>query len=195
VFRKFSDVDDDTESQPAVDETEAAFDAELDAAVPARLRGPLTRSSIKPRLLFPTAEQTAVREKKFQLTDDDEEAITDIEEPPNGFSTPVDTDDMLATTPTAPKFAPYSPPATARATRSAKKVTYGGSSPLTPGMTFDDDADIGPVHSGRRGGKSSPFAGWSRTKSGVTGHGKKREAEPISRAGGEVSKKQRSGHA
>lgn len=162
----------------------------MDATVPARLRGRLTRSSIKPRLLFPTPEQTAVREKNSQFTDDDdEEAVTDIEEPLNDASTPIEQDDGFAITPTAPRFAPFSPPSTARATRSGKRVDDGGSSPLT--AAFEEDVDAGPAQ-GRRGGKASPFDSWKRTKVTVASQSKKREGETIERAGGEIGKKQRS---
>lgn len=120
---------------------------------------------------------------KSQLTDDDEEAVTDIEESLNEVSTP--TEEGFAVTPRAPKFAPFSPPPTARATRSGKKVNDGGSSPLSPDMAFEEEIEAGTVR-GRRPRKVSPFDSWRRTKGGVAS--KKREGESM---GGEVNKKQR----
>jgi hypothetical protein len=160
----------------------------LDATIPARLRGPLTRSSIKPRLLFPSAEQTAAKDKKTRSqlqipSDDDEEAVTDIEDQSHEVSTPID--DEMAVTPNAPRFAPYSPPSTARATRS-KKVDDGGSSPLVP--SFDGSFESGSATSRRR---TSPFAGWARTKTSVSGPSKKREGDAL--ANGEGGKRARGG--
>ena len=87
----------------------------------------MTRSSIKPRLLFPSSQQIRAKERKSQLSEDDEEAITDIEE--HEVSTPAEEQHVVAT-PKAPKFAPASPPTTGRATRS-KDVEM--KSPVGPG--------------------------------------------------------------
>lgn len=134
-----------------------------------RLRRPLTRSSVKPRLLFPT-KTTEDRRAPHE----DEEAVTDIEdhvlaqvvaeEEPQRPQTPVKmaVDDIE--TPDAPRFAPASPPATVRATRSGNKAT-------TP---------MKPV----RGGKRSPFDGWARTKNGSKDHGHKRPGEALEGDGG-----------
>jgi len=92
------------------------LDTELDATVPTRLRGPLTRSSLKPRVLFPTPEQLAAREKKLQVTDD-EEAMTE-REPSNEASTPPAEIHDEVITPVALKFTPATPPSTAHHTRS-----------------------------------------------------------------------------
>ena len=67
------------------------------------------RSSIKPRLLF--EEELQTRHLRSQAIEDEEEAVTDIDET------------VTMTTPKASKFAPatfgpVSPPTTARATRS-----------------------------------------------------------------------------
>jgi len=101
-------------------------DAELEQFRPSTLHRPLTRSSIKPRLLFPSPQQVRAKEKKSQLSEDDEEAITDIEE--HGLSTPAEDQDIVVT-PKAPKFAPASPPTTIRATRSKN---FEISSPANP---------------------------------------------------------------
>jgi hypothetical protein len=119
---------------------------------------------------------------RSQATEDEEEAITDIEEQ-NGVSTPMDHLDEPVATPQAPKFAPFSPPTTARATRS-KQVDMSSS----PARQTSEDEDESPMRRGR-GGKVSPFDKWQRTKGGVRGGGKKREGERISR--GATSKKVR----
>jgi len=112
------------------------------------LRRPLTRSSIKPRLLFPSAEQI---QERSQLTEDEEEAVTDIESEDYDMSTPLAQVDVTVGTPKAPKFAPATPPTTVRATRS--KDARMTRSPAGPGS---DD--------GVRGNSLSPFDRWQRTK-------------------------------
>ncbi|KAF4344919.1 hypothetical protein FBEOM_1205 [Fusarium beomiforme] len=107
------------------------------------LNRPLTRASIKPRLLFQnirTDEQV-----------EEEEAITDIEDNDEelGFpATPSASKSQRACTPEAPRFAPASPPSTRRVTRSTNKLP-------------DEGTPIKPP------GKRSPFDSWRRTKEGV----------------------------
>jgi len=126
MFRKF--VDEDGDGAAIGGDNDAA---ELDPSLPSRPRGPTTRSSFKPRLLFPPSNQAS----KDQHNTEDEEADTDIEEPVRGSLTPSKEVDDLVATPTAPRFAPVSPPGTSRATRS-KKVDVN-SSPM--GFTSDDE--------------------------------------------------------
>lgn len=154
------------------------LDAELSAK---HLNRPLTRSSIKPRLLFPTPSQTKAKELTSQVTEDEEEAITDIEE--LALSTSSDYISRMATTPKAPKFAPVSPPTTGRVTRS-KDAMIG--SP-TVGRNSEDDFMSSPVQRGRSE-NLSPFQGWRQTKS-IGGGGKKRGGEPLNK--GQASKKTR----
>ncbi|KAJ2965281.1 hypothetical protein NUW58_g10915 [Xylaria curta] len=71
IFRKFSDSHDADCSSQA--ENEEAVDLDLDSQPP-RHR-PMTRSSIKPRLLFPPKPKG-----KQAATNEDEEALTDIED-------------------------------------------------------------------------------------------------------------------
>jgi hypothetical protein len=143
VFRKFSELD--AADQASVDDSD---EDELNAAVEEtavspRLRGRMTRSSMKPRLLFPSAEQLAAKNKSHN--DADEEAETDIEDGNlDELNTPTELEHKVAT-PKAPKFAPVSPPSTMRATRS-KKIdlsSHGGRGSVKP---------------------PSPFDSWSRTK-------------------------------
>ena len=135
------------------------------------LEYPLTRSSIKPRLLFPTSQQIKAKEARSQVTEDEEEATTDIEDP-----SAMDEEEKI-TTPKPPRFAPASPPTTARVTRS-KDVLM--SSPARPAS----DDEIVPPGAPRtpRGGKLSPFDGWSQSKS-IAG-GKKRGGEALTKARG-----------
>lgn len=171
-------MDAETGSQVIEDEQEDDVDAELSSTVPSRLRGPLTRSGLKPRLLFPTAAQLAAKKEKALIPDEEEEAITDIED-----STAMDLSEDGVTTPKAPKFAPASPPTTGRATRSIKKA--GSSSPATPGAE-----DRGSRSS--RGGKVSPFDGWRRVKGpSPILKGKKRMGDALTRSRGESSKRTR----
>jgi hypothetical protein len=196
------------------DEAEAvaagsSLNAELDATVPARLRGPLTRSSLKPRLLFPTPEQMAVREKKSQVIDD-EEVMTDLEDPFNNVvSTPAKHMNDFAVTPPAPKFALVSPPTTARAARSNKMDIDDSArapDPITPTaratrsmkkIDIDSAASssnpITPSPSISRRAKVSPFDGWQRTKTISPRQTQKREGDFLTRSGGDFTKRRRGG--
>lgn len=128
---------------------------DLDTTVPSRLRGPLTRSSMKPRLLFPTEKKLVAEEKEYAQAD--EEADTDIED--TVLTTPSLETDKVAT-PRAPRYAPVSPPSTvARITRSKK---------------ISSDADLDALSIPRLG-SASLFDSWQRTKP----RGQKRENDSI----------------
>ncbi|KAL7793087.1 hypothetical protein V8C37DRAFT_379246 [Trichoderma ceciliae] len=147
-FRKFSEFDDDEE------------DEELSSDVEAHFSRPLTRSSIKPRLLFPS--KTPAPKTKRML--EEEEAATDVEDaaeaekPSANAETPMKAQEERAQTPEAPKFAPASPPETRRTTRSTNKLS----------------SDSAPI---KRTGKKSPFDSWLRTKEHANRSGTKRAAE------------------
>ncbi|KAH0526603.1 hypothetical protein TsFJ059_009904 [Trichoderma semiorbis] len=153
-FRKFSEFDDDEELE------------ELDSDVEAQFSKPLTRSSIKPRLLFP-AKAPAPKTKDML---EEEEAATDVEEAVEAekpeakvekVETPAKAKEERAQTPDAPKYAPASPPETRRTTRSTNKLS----------------ADTAPI---KRTGKKSPFDSWIRTKEHTNRSGTKRAAaEPL----------------
>lgn len=181
---------------------------ELDATVPARLRGRTTRSSLKPRLLFPTPEQMAVRQKKAQVTDE-EEAMTDLEDPTAIVNTQGKKLNDFAVTPKAVKIsnvAPVSPPTTARSTRN-KKIDIDGSSPssepATPSrrttrsskMDIDSSANLAdpvtPSPGRLRGDRVSPSDRWQRTKTVSPVETRKREGSIITRSGGDLTKRRR----
>lgn len=139
----------------------------------------ITRSSIKPRLLFPTEEKD-----NAIVTDhntEDEEAATDIEDhifvdaedavdvEEESYQTPKKL--VAPGTPAAPRYAPASPPTTGRATRVGKKP----------------QADDTPMKKPTKA--RSPFDGWRRSKSAASPQGTKREAEPLPTEG--ASKRQR----
>jgi hypothetical protein len=183
---------------------------ELDATVPARLRGPLTRSSLKPRLLFPTPEQMAVRQKKKAPVTDEEEVMTDLEDPSALVSTPAKHLNDFAVTPRHSKVAqvaPVSPPTTARTTRNSKMdlESYGASSdPASPSTRttrsnkMDIDSPARPANPATppnrlRSGRVSPSASWHRTKTISPKQTRKREGDVITRSGGELTKRRRGG--
>lgn len=140
---------------------------------------PLTRSAIKPRLLFPSEEQRLDRERGPD--DVDEEAMTDIEMPV--AQTPVKQKGKAKTkakeTPARNEFKPISPPSTKRTTRATDRS--GAVEQFTP--IYADEPGPMSVGSetfptpGRRGGKS-PFDSWPRTKGG-----RKRPGEAAEGAG------------
>ena len=136
-----------------------------------------SRPQVKPRLLFPSAKSNIEND----LAHPDEEAETDIEEPVKHqdeataeVETPAEAIEETVDTPKAPKFAPASPPATSRTTRS-KRIIAEEPTPVK----------------GKRTGNRSPFDGWKRTKSGSVGSasGQKRAGETLS--GASASKRAR----
>ncbi|KAH6608560.1 hypothetical protein Trco_001906 [Trichoderma cornu-damae] len=149
-FRKFAEFDDEE-------------DEELGSDDEAHFTRPLTRSSIKPRLLFPPKAPAPKTKRMLE----EEEAATDVEDaadadkPSANAETPTKAKEERAQTPEASKFAPASPPETRRTTRSTNKLSSSDSAPI------------------KRTGKKSPFDSWLRTKEHTNRSGTKRAAEPL----------------
>ncbi|KJZ74670.1 hypothetical protein HIM_06020 [Hirsutella minnesotensis 3608] len=146
-FREFSKGED----SPLDDQDEPRSDVE------SALDQPLTRSSVKPRLLFPKAKPDQ---------SDEDEAVTDVEDTymvdkPLDPQTPKKTHSTPAKTPEAPKFAPVSPPDTKRTTRSTNKLALEG----TPVKGISD--------------RRSPFDAWPRTKELKAPAASKRSGESL----------------
>lgn len=165
IFRKFIDAPDAADSGSLAHDSDAEVDAELGEAIPTELRRPLTRSSIKPRLLFPTSQQIRAKEARSQMTEDEEEAVTDIDDD-HVMTTPMDHGDKAVATPKAPKFAPASPPTTARATRSKDVDMLSSPRPVSEGGSRKSSSSV------------SPFDSWQRIKRGGPVN-KKRSGSPI----------------
>jgi hypothetical protein len=168
IFRKFPEgADADLSGQAEGEEA-----ADLDSIGQTRRQRMMTRSSIKPRLLF----QSKTKGKQAATAtaeDGDEEAATDIEDhiPHNAEDfelevpeTPAHVAEEKAKTPGAPRFAPASPPSTARATRSADKLR-GDDTPMPMPSKIP-----------------SPFDGWRRSKSRGTPQGQKREGDILAKS-------------
>ncbi|KAL8716343.1 MAG: hypothetical protein Q9220_000248 [cf. Caloplaca sp. 1 TL-2023] len=166
IFRRFTPDPD----QPDLSSEET----EIEDPSPPRLR-PLTRASVKPRLLFPTEKQRQER----QLAE--EEALTDIEDPRHA-------DTGKVVTPVKESFGPATPPTTGHATRSTTRraADQNGSSPLDAPELNGKGVD---EHRPRK--KTSPFDGWQRTKATSSGHGQgtKRGVEYLEKAQGGVGNK------
>ncbi|KAI1174343.1 hypothetical protein F4777DRAFT_385738 [Nemania sp. FL0916] len=172
IFRKFSENHDDDFGSGAENDDEAIDSISNGQASEGR---PMTRSSIKPRLLFPPNRKG----KQIATTVEEEEAVTDIEDNVSqdpeyaqaeasetlGHSTedmaetPVQTTKGKIETPKAPRYAPSSPMSTVRVTRSADKIRGA------------DEAKI-----------PSPFDAWRRSKSRAQRQGQKREGEDLTRS-------------
>ncbi|KAI0377742.1 hypothetical protein F5Y04DRAFT_172272 [Hypomontagnella monticulosa] len=177
IFRKFSSSEDLDSASEADDEV----DAELGSAKESRQLRALARSSIKPRLLFPTPSKGKEVKEVEKTSTEDEEAVTDIEdhvlgdveeedqmevpETPKGMAT------KKPETPVAPRFAPASPPSTVRATRASTRLNTE-ETPIRPSKP------------------RSPFDSWRRSKGRAGGHGQKREGEALA-GQNVVSKRQR----
>ncbi|KAI0408326.1 hypothetical protein F4802DRAFT_407341 [Xylaria palmicola] len=163
IFRKFSESHDADASSQAENEELVDLDTE-DQGFRAR---PMTRSSIKPRLLFPSEPKG---KQAATSTVEDEEAPTDIEDDDFHHNTqdteiaspetPAPAAKGKVETPRAPRFAPASPPSTGRVTRSADKLREGDT----------------PV---RKAKVPSPFDGWRRSKSRALPQGQKREGDSL----------------
>ncbi|KAJ3472256.1 hypothetical protein NLG97_g11146 [Lecanicillium saksenae] len=130
-----------------------------------RLAQPLTRSSVKPRLLFPPKQ-----EEQSEIDLEDEEATTDVEDEVKERlrhavpETPTKARNESAKTPEAPKYAPVSPPETRRTTRSTNKLS----------------GDETPMKKPKR--QPTLFDSWPRTKEHKAPAATKRAAEGIAEA-------------
>ncbi|KAL8995291.1 MAG: hypothetical protein Q9169_004935 [Polycauliona sp. 2 TL-2023] len=164
---------------------QSSEETEIGGSTSPRLR-PFTRSSVKPRLLFPTEKQRRERELA------EEEALTEIED-----DDPMGKKEKKPITPIKQSFAaPATPPTTGHATRSATKIAAihnGANFPF--GLSAPEVAIEGLPSSGERRPrkKTSPFDNWQRTKSGSSssghGKGKKRGVEQMDGAEVEVESK------
>ena len=177
MYRKFpEDSKSEREDTPTADDRNPVAHADSEVA---NLR-PLTRSSIKPRLLFPTPQQRAERTAAAIA---EEEAPTDVED-----HTMTQPEEIV--TPVKKSFAPATPPTTGHATRSTTKKAREAT--LSP-SDMDDGTMEMPVDKRK---KISPFDGWARTKAGANGgKGRKREGEPMEKGEGYGGKKVRNGAA
>lgn len=139
------------------DGTEAEEQETSDGGVEHELTRPLTRSTVKPRLLFP---------RRQPAEPEDDEALTDVEDTCVAFEpTNPQTPKKVYSTPTkmpgAPKYAPVSPPDTKRTTRSTNK--------LAPDGTLLKSTS----------GRQSPFDAWPRTKELKSPSASKRHGESL----------------
>ena len=135
---------------------------------------PLTRSAIKPRLLFPSEEQRLEREHDrggLDDVDEDEEAVTDID---------VDMEGGVIVDPTPAKLNAQT--ATPPSTKKGKKkspvdvdATPTAGDGEAEAMELGTDESFSSLPNGKGKGKGrSPFDAWARTKSG-----RKRAGDPV----------------
>jgi hypothetical protein len=140
---------------------------------------PLTRSSIKPRLLFPSDEE--IRQREQHADDVDEEAVTDIEMGDTSSPTVEKLKTAEAGTPVKGRYKPASPPTTTRATRSTNMTSslshptpIPEEEPEPMSVGTDDSFNMQP-----KPGRKSPFDSWQRTKTGRKRAGDAAEAGPV----------------
>lgn len=137
---------------------------------------PLTRSSIKPRLLFPNEEQIRERESDAAEDEVDEEALTDIE-------VPAPATQKIAATPRKSALSRFAhlatPPSTKRTIRTLDFAT--DVVPLQMVVEEPEAMPASPVE--RKAGKAknrSPFDDWPRSKAGSSrASSKKRDAPEV----------------
>jgi hypothetical protein len=142
-----------------------------------RFRGALTRSSIRPRLLFPPGQLAGPTQQ--QPNTHDEEAITDIEEART--PTPVAQLEFSTSPPGAPRFGNLSP-----STQDARfaEVPNESKRGRLPSPTESTDEPPSPD-------SPSPSNGRRRTKTSTEGKGKKREGDLIAKGESKTSKRRR----
>jgi hypothetical protein len=180
IFRKYDDTNEDDD---AGDEDDNLSDLDIRRKVGATASRRFTRSSVKPRLLFPNEEQRRAREAAEEA---DEEAVTDIDMP---HPKP----EPESTTPVKEHFQPTTPPSTGRAKRGSAGKDPTHSMPLPVNVVQLHDEVMLPQVKGKK--KGSLFDGWSRKKMGapsMVSKGTKREGEPLERDG-DTTKRTRSG--
>ena len=168
IFRRFDNADEDDVPSVGTEVSGTAEQRRLKHQAGPAAQRPLTRSAIKPRLLFRPEEQLLERE---QSADDiDEEAVTDIEMP-NASISPV------KSTPAVNRCKPVSPPSTHHTKRGKKKAPAsespnaptpipGEDSELTSSAGVDDSFTSTASFVGKRKTRS-PFDTWQRTKTGM----------------------------
>ncbi|RAH53216.1 hypothetical protein BO85DRAFT_382172 [Aspergillus piperis CBS 112811] len=191
MFRKFTD---DAESDLDDDDDDLGLLAARPDLIDSSIHNvrPLTRSSIKPRVLFPTAKSQTPQES--HSSDVDEEAATDIEdhllhdevEEDEDPAVDVEMQQRPVTPPPQSSVAtPASPGATVRSLRSRSK---------RDGPEHSET----PTASETKKKRISPFDGWLRKKTApaLTGtKAKKRDAEAAGSPGGPAPKKTRGNKA
>lgn len=185
MFRKFNDnVESDGEEDSGLGLLAARPDL-FDSPLTANVR-PLTRSAIKPRVLFPTTRSSA-RQQDHQ-NEVDEEAATDIEDHAQDTDDAADQalDDgmeLRESTPPVDTTAAMAPSPGATTARS-----------LRPRAKRDDEHETTPTISEPKRKRVSPFDGWLRKKQTPAATGtktKKREAEAVGSPSGPSTKRPR----
>jgi len=189
IFRRFAgDDQDDGNSSPDLAQRSLRRQAGIAA------ERPLTRSSIKPRLLFPSEDQLREREEADASDEVDEEALTDIELPVSVKKQPTKT--------ATPRKAAASHLATPPSTKRTKRVVDTAPGPV-PSLEMvveePEDAPASPVtRKATKAKNRSPFDDWPRLKapSSSSSRGKKRTASESVEPADDVapsSKRTRSG--
>ncbi|KAF2761327.1 hypothetical protein EJ05DRAFT_497879 [Pseudovirgaria hyperparasitica] len=179
VFRAFDESNADDEPITSSD-TEACRQAGATKRI--------ARSSIRPRLLFPTDEERRARAAAANAAD--EEAVTDIEDDEAEHDEPA-----AVMTPIKNKFTALpTPRSSRRKEKKAPPVTFEEPTQAYPDRFEDSDVnDKAARVSASNSTKASPFDSWRRSKSGsrspLLGRKGKRAGEPIN---GEASKRTRS---
>ncbi|KAI9836335.1 MAG: hypothetical protein M1837_003403 [Sclerophora amabilis] len=222
IFRKFDDSE-------ASDDPLAEHDSDQESEIASHLEAsksdrphhrPMTRSSIKPRLLFPSADQKQPRHQRrdpskqankakeaieaIEESDVDEsneeEALTDIDELAQPLSTDGNHNEDSTMVDAADVLLPVSPvtPADQNFTTTSPPATIRHTRATAKKATVESPSSATELEKltppmPKRGKKSSPFDGWQRTKPGLGDTHKKREGDEIEKNGGTISKRTRSG--
>ncbi|KAB8338792.1 hypothetical protein FH972_021737 [Carpinus fangiana] len=180
VFRRFdASADDSMDDLGEEDEMVNERDVRRTARGASQKR--FTRSTIKPRLLFPP--------KASDPTMDEEEAATDIEDE-LAMATP-QPEEPLDSTPRKQAYRLTTPPTTVRKNRRGAALTPDSSPIAAPAESYADElaqTESAPAQPAKR----SPFDSWQRTKSHTRTVSGKRNGESMEKQ--ESPKRSRSGN-
>nr|POF13228.1 hypothetical protein CFP56_10375 [Quercus suber] len=152
IFRRFGDAEEANESSSGSELGQRSLKRK--AGVTAQR--PLTRSTVKPRLLFPSADQ--LQQRMLAADQADEEAVTDIEMP---NAAPAESHHDVAAAAAAPSGDRFTPPPTNRSKRSSSKKTPMHATPI-----YEDSTTTDAMEATFPKKSANPFDAWPRTKSG-----------------------------
>jgi len=191
MFRPFKENTDD-DSEHAASPGSSFAQRSLRRQAGSAANRPLTRSSIKPRLLFPSEDQIRERDNPNPEDEVDEEALTDIEVPTQKAA------EKVAATPKKSMKSPSSryshlatPPSTRRPKRTAE-IAFNAAG-LDSVAEEAEEVPASPI--ARKSAKvknRSPFDDWPRSKSSSSSSKKRDASEQLGPVSGS-SKRTRSG--
>jgi hypothetical protein len=181
IFRRYADADDGDVEEEAEDE-DGSPEREIKRQAGAGAHTRLKRSSLKPRILFPTEDQLKAKEAAKEA-EAAEEALTDIELPIN------DAEETTSKSKDAPKSV-HKVPIPSNTTIGNSIIPIVVEPEPEPAVTASSQAPSSTAHHTptpagpnrpKRARGRSPYLAWSHTKPS-SGGGAKREGSPLEKS-------------